>query len=182
VESEPSYVTPGQAVLCHCETSLKHLGKARDIREVLGVLEKADMTLVFKKGRKEDLESCRLVSLAREGVMASHPAAISSVFEGQERDCRTLAGGKRRRSLYLDIRKAFAGVSHSLLTDRLLTAAQKKWSMWWMGSWLNHEGQMSSMVQSPPDSHCLMASLEVQAPHGRRGYSMCSGRFGRQIS
>jgi len=58
---------------------------------------------------KEGLESYRLVSLAREGVTESHPAAISSAFEGQEKDCRTLVGGKRR-CLYVDFSKAFAGV------------------------------------------------------------------------
>jgi len=110
---------------CHWETSLKHLGKARAIRKVPGNSEKADMTLVFKKGRKEDWESYRLVSLTREGVTASHPAVISSAFEGQERDYRTLEGGKRRRCLYPDFKTAFDGVSHNLLTDRLLTAGQK---------------------------------------------------------
>ena len=100
---------------CHWETSLKHLGKARAVREVAGDSEKADMKLVFKKRRKEDLETYRLVSLTREGVTASHPAVISSAFEGQERDCRTLEGGKRRRCLYPDFSKAFDGVSHSLL-------------------------------------------------------------------
>lgn len=39
---------------CHCETSLKHLGKARAARDVTGDLEKAEVKAVFKKGRKED--------------------------------------------------------------------------------------------------------------------------------
>jgi len=85
---------------CHCETSLKHLAKARAIREVAGDLEEADMTLVFKSGRKEDLESYQLACLAREDVIANYPAAISSAFEGQKRICRTHVTGKRR-CLYL---------------------------------------------------------------------------------
>ena len=128
---------------CHWETSLKHLGKARAIRKVPGDSEKADMTLVFKKGWKKDWESYRLVSLTREGVMASHLAAISSAFEGQERNCRSLVGVKRRGCLYPDFSKAFERVSHSLLIGRLLTTELKKWNMWWVGSWLNHEGQKS---------------------------------------
>ncbi|KAK4807498.1 hypothetical protein QYF61_023721 [Mycteria americana] len=44
------------------DTSLKYLGKAREIREVPRSSEKANFKPIFKKGKKEDWEKYRLVS------------------------------------------------------------------------------------------------------------------------
>lgn len=72
---------------CHHETSLKHLGRARDIREVLRCSEKA--SIIFKTGKKEDWECYRLVSFTSvpgkvTGQMLLQP---SPSLEGQEKDC-----------------------------------------------------------------------------------------------
>lgn len=61
---------------CHCESSLKPLGKGRAIPEGPGNLGKADMEPVCKQGREGIWESPRLVRLSREGDVANPPAAI----------------------------------------------------------------------------------------------------------
>ncbi|KAK4806066.1 hypothetical protein QYF61_010275 [Mycteria americana] len=70
--------------------------------------------------------------------------------------------GKEGDVVYLDFSKAFDVVSCSLLIARLLTAGLKKWNIWWVGSWLTDEGQMSYVGQSPPGSHLLVASSSDQ--------------------
>ena len=57
--------------------------------------------------------------------------------------------GKEADVVYLDFSKAFDMVSCTLLIASLLTAGLKKWNMWWVESWLNDEGQLSSVGQSP---------------------------------
>lgn len=125
-------------------------------------MEKADLKAVSKKGRKEDWENYRLVSPTRGGDMASHPAATSRHLKEKKGIAEHMWEGKEGAVMYPDISKTFDKVSHSLLTASLLAAGLKKWNMWWVGSWLNDESQISSMVQSPPGSHLLVASLSDQ--------------------
>lgn len=98
---------------CHCETSFKHLGKSKAIREVPGVLEKADLKPAFQKGRKEDWQSYRVARVTWKGDMARHSAAIPRHLKDKKGAAERTWEGKEGDVLY----PGFSNASDMLSVD-----------------------------------------------------------------
>ena len=70
--------------------------------------------------------------------------------------------GKEGDVVCPDFSQAWDMLCCALLRARLERAGLQEWNMGWVGIWLNNQGQMSSMAQSPLGSHCLGTSLSDQ--------------------
>ena len=80
----------------------------------------------------------------------------------QGRDGRTPMEGKEGDVVCPDFSQAWDMLCCALLRARLERAGLQEWNMGWVGIWLNNQGQMSSMAQSPLGSHSLETSLSDQ--------------------
>lgn len=70
--------------------------------------------------------------------------------------------GKEGDVVCPDFSRACDRVCWGLLRARLVRAGLKGWNMGWVGIWLDNEGQVSPVVQSPLGSHSLVTSLSDQ--------------------
>ena len=73
-----------------------------------------------------------------------------------------LGQGKEGDVVCPDFSRACARVCWALLRARLVRAGLKRWNMGWVGIWLDNEGQVSPVVESPLGSHSLVTSLSDQ--------------------
>ena len=96
---------------------LKHLGRCREIREVPRSSEKANIKPIFKKGKKEDWECCKLVSfISLPGKVTGHmhlqppPSLV-----GQKRIAEPMWEGNKGHAVCLDFCTSLDVLSHSLL-------------------------------------------------------------------
>ncbi|GAB0209507.1 mitochondrial enolase superfamily member 1 [Grus japonensis] len=129
---------------------------------------KANVTLVFKKGKKENLGSYRLVSLNSIpgkmmeqlilGVINKHMEEKEVIGSGQH----GFTKGKSRLTnliafydgmtgwmdegtavdvVYLDFSKAFDTISHNILIGKLRKCGLDEWTVRWVENWLNGRAQ-----------------------------------------
>ena len=70
--------------------------------------------------------------------------------------------GKERDAVYVHFRKAFDIVCQRLLLAWLVLCGLNKWMRLWVGSMLDNQVQVSSVVQSSPVRQFLAVSLSDQ--------------------
>ncbi|GAB0189064.1 mitochondrial enolase superfamily member 1 [Grus japonensis] len=129
---------------------------------------KARVTLVFKKGEKEDPGNYRPVSLTSIpgkvmeqlilGIISKHVEENKVIGSGQHvftkgNSCLTnliafydgMTGwvdeGRAVGVVYLDFSKAFDTVSHNILISKLRKCGLDEWSVRWVENWLNGRAQ-----------------------------------------
>ncbi|GAB0181788.1 mitochondrial enolase superfamily member 1 [Grus japonensis] len=130
--------------------------------------KKANVTPVFKKGKKEDPENYRPVSLTSVsgkmvqqlslGVINKHVEEKVVIGSGQHgftkgKSCLTnltafyngmtcwVYEGRAVGVVYLDFSKAFDTISHNILVSKLRKCGLDEWTARWTGNWLNGRAQ-----------------------------------------
>ncbi|GAB0208805.1 mitochondrial enolase superfamily member 1 [Grus japonensis] len=161
-------------LLGHSPSSLKGHGEQE---RCLKDWRKANVTPVFKKGKKEDPGNYRPVSLTSIpgkvmeqlilGVINKHVEDKKVIRSGQHgfskgKSCLTnliafddgmtswVDEGRAVDVVYLDFSKAFDTVSHNILIRKLRKCGLDEWTVRWVENWLN--GRAQSVVISGAES------------------------------
>ncbi|GAB0186537.1 mitochondrial enolase superfamily member 1 [Grus japonensis] len=161
-------------------------GRSWRAGEVPGDWRKANVTPVFKKGKKEDPGNYRPVSLFSIpgkvmeqlilGVINKHVEEKKVIRSGQHgftkgKSCLTnliafydgmtswVDEGRAVDVVYLDFSKAFDTMSHNILISKLRKCGLDEWTVRWVENWLN--GRAQRVVISSAESSWRPAASGV---------------------
>ena len=140
------------------------LKSARAMREVLGSMERQTSKPSSRRTRTRTGRITGWSSYLRpwEGDGTCPPAAASRHLKDKKGMAEPKWRGERGACCVQGFCKAFHMVSRGVLIARLVLSGLKKWTLRWVGSWLDDQAQILSVVQSPPCSQLLAASLSDQ--------------------
>ncbi|KAK4810488.1 hypothetical protein QYF61_004268 [Mycteria americana] len=100
----------------------------------------ANVTPIFKKGRKEDPGNYRPVSLTSVPGKLMEQIILSAITR-HDKVTRLVDEGKAVDVVYLDFSKAFEMVSHSILLEKLAAHGLDGCTLLWVKNWLDGRAQ-----------------------------------------
>ncbi|CAM5158164.1 unnamed protein product [Eretmochelys imbricata] len=101
--------------------------------------KKANVVLIFKKGKKEDLkhlEERKVIRNSQHGFTKGK-SCLTNLIVFYDEITVSVDEGKAVDVLFLDFRRAFDTVSHSILASKLKKYGLDEWTIRWIESWLD---------------------------------------------
>ncbi|KAK4832281.1 LOW QUALITY PROTEIN: hypothetical protein QYF61_021680 [Mycteria americana] len=131
--------------------------------EVLGDWRLANVTPIYKKGWKEDLGNYRPISLTSVPGKIMEWFIVSALKRHVLLDqvTRLADEGKAVAVIYLDVRKAFNPVSHSILLEKLAAHGLGRCTLPWVKNWLDG-GALRVVVNGVKSSWWPVTRLDIR--------------------